>query len=151
MAVSLESEARKGALAVLARAETGALRDAWQGLAGHPPMQVLRQPEVGLVMIRGRIGGGGAPFNLGEATVARAAVRLESGEVGYGHVLGRETEKALLVARFDALWQSETHRPAVDEMLTRVRRHLADSDDLARRKTAATRVNFFTLVRGEDQ
>ncbi len=50
---------------------------------------LLRRPEIGLVMVRGRIGGDGAPFNMGEATVTRAAVSLPGGEVGFGHVLGR--------------------------------------------------------------
>ncbi len=52
-------------------------------------------------MRRGRIGGG-APFNLGEACVARASVRLASGEVGHAMVLGRDTDHARLAAFFDA-------------------------------------------------
>ena len=36
----------------------------------------LRAAETGLVMLRGRIGGDGDPFNLGEATVTRAAVQI---------------------------------------------------------------------------
>ena len=48
-----------------------------------PRYEELRTAETGLVMLRGRIGGDGAPFNLGEATVTRAAVRLASGEVGF--------------------------------------------------------------------
>ncbi|WP_164159261.1 phosphonate C-P lyase system protein PhnG, partial [Stenotrophomonas maltophilia] len=79
-----------------------------------PAIRTLRAPEIGLVMVRGRIGGDGAPFNLGEATVTRAAVALPSGEVGFGHVLGRDGEKARLAALADALWQNEAHRAAVD-------------------------------------
>ena len=55
-----------------------------------PAHEDLREPENGLVMVRGRIGGDGAPFNLGEATVSRAAVRLSTGEVGFGYTLGRD-------------------------------------------------------------
>nr|WP_269812739.1 phosphonate C-P lyase system protein PhnG [Aurantimonas marina] len=65
------------------------------------PATTLRAPEAGLVMRRGRIGGG-APFNLGEACVARASVRLASGEVGHAMVLGRDTDHARLAAFFDA-------------------------------------------------
>ena len=57
-------------------------------------------------MVRGRVGGDGAPFNLGEATVSRAAVRLSTGEVGFGYTLGRDGEKAQLIALCDALVQS---------------------------------------------
>ena len=56
-------------------------------------------------MLRGRAGGDGAPFNVGEATVTRAIVELPSGERGYGHILGRDAERARLAAILDALWQ----------------------------------------------
>lgn len=70
-------------------------------------------------MVRGRIGGGGAPFNFGEVTVTRCAVRMESGEVGFGHVLGRDIKRAELVARFDALSQSSRYRGVVEATLLR--------------------------------
>src|SRR5260370_10594078 len=73
------------------------------GAIALPPHENLREPENGLVMVRGRIGGDGAPFNLGEATVSRAAVRLASGEVGFGYTLGRDREKARMIALCDAL------------------------------------------------
>ena len=71
-----------------------------------PAHEDLREPENGLVMVRGRVGGDGAPFNLGEATVSRAAVRLSTGEVGFGYTLGRDREKARLIALCDAMVQS---------------------------------------------
>ena len=97
---------RQSAMAVLAHAAPAAI-------AGHldaltiPAHENLREPENGLVMLRGRIGGDGAPFNLGEATVSRAAVRLSSGEVGFGYTLGRDRYKARLIALCDALIQTE--------------------------------------------
>src|SRR3954462_3640539 len=104
---------RKAAMAVLAHSEA-------PDIAGHleaivlPAHQDLRAAENGLVMVRGRVGGDGAPFNLGEATVSRAAVRLASGEVGFGYVLGRDGEKARLVALCDAMIQSPEHAEAVE-------------------------------------
>src|SRR5258708_200279 len=83
-------------------AETGGYLD----IIALPGYENLREPENGLVMVRGRIGGDGAPFNLGEATVSRAAVRLASGEVGFGYTLGRDREKARMIALCDALVQS---------------------------------------------
>jgi alpha-D-ribose 1-methylphosphonate 5-triphosphate synthase subunit PhnG len=124
---------------------------AFDALPDAPAFVTVRVPEPGLVMARGRIGGSGAPFNLGEVTVTRAVVRIESGEVGFGHVLGRDTARALMVAKLDALWQTPRYRPMVEEtVIAPVSRRIAGEDAETRRKTAATRVNFFTLVRGED-
>ncbi len=81
--------------------------------ANCPRTRRSGRAEDGLVMVRGRIGGDGAPFNLGEATVTRAAVRLASGEVGFGYVLGRDREKARLIALCDALLQSD--QPSRDD------------------------------------
>ena len=79
-----------------------------------PAHEDLREPENGLVMVRGRVGGDGAPFNLGEATVSRAAVRLASGEVGFGYVLGRDGDKARMIALCDAMVQSAEFADAVE-------------------------------------
>ena len=142
---------RRDALAVLARADSkeiaAGLRQLDDGLAYSEP----RAPEVGLVMLRGRIGSRGAPVNAGEAPVARAAVQLSSGETGFGYVLGRDREKARLVALCDALWQLKDKREAVEtRILAPLRRKQKEKTDLARARTAATKVDFFTLVRGED-
>ncbi len=111
----------------------------------------MRGPETGLVTVRGRIGGGGAPFNVGEATVTRATVRLPSGEVGHAYALGRDREKARLSAIADALWQDPKRRGLVESrLLAPLRAMLADADRRRREETAATKVDFFTMVRGED-
>ena len=146
-----ETEARRAALAVLARADAEELAAGLAAVDEAPTFETVRAPESGLVMTRGRIGGGGAPFNLGEVTVTRAVVRACTGEVGFGHVLGRDAERALLVAKLDALWQAEPTRPIVEKsVIAPVGQRLAAEDAATRRKTEATRVNFFTLARGED-
>src|SRR4029077_9810377 len=96
---------RKAAMAVLANSSAAEIAARLQAI-DLPEHEDLRVAENGLVMVRGRIGGDGAPFNLGEATVSRAAVRLASGEVGFGYTLGRDREKARLIALCDALAQS---------------------------------------------
>lgn len=147
-----ETADRRAALAILVAADAAEMMPALEGLPAGLRFETVRQPEHGLVMTRGRIGGGGAPFNLGEVTVTRAVVRLETGEVGFGHVLGRDKERALLVAKLDALWQAPGTRETVEAaVLAPVRRRLAADDAETRRRTEATRVNFFTLVRGEDK
>lgn len=111
----------------------------------------LRPPETGLVMLRGRIGGEGGPFNLGEMTVTRCALRLASGAVGHATVQGRDKDHARRAAILDALWQGEDRA----EVETAVLRPLREAETARRSaraaKAAATRVEFFTLVRGEDQ
>ncbi|AVO45931.1 phosphonate C-P lyase system protein PhnG [Phreatobacter cathodiphilus] len=140
--------ARKATMATVARATVGELA-ALETLAGEGA-EVLRAPEIGLVMVRGRIGGDGAPFNLGEATVTRAAISLPGGVIGFGHVLGRDREKARLAALADALWQAPATREAVETLLAPVRDRIAAEAVTKRERAAATRVDFFTMVRGDN-
>ncbi|MGY3450943.1 alpha-D-ribose 1-methylphosphonate 5-triphosphate synthase subunit PhnG [Bradyrhizobium sp. USDA 4353] len=115
-----------------------------------PPHRELRAAESGLVMVRGRIGGDGAPFNLGEATVSRAAVRLDSGQVGFGYVLGRDNEKARLIALCDALLQSAEYAQAIEaKVVAPLRAQMQADQQRSAAEAAATRVDFYTMVRGE--
>jgi alpha-D-ribose 1-methylphosphonate 5-triphosphate synthase subunit PhnG len=142
-------ERRKAAMRVLAHsshADISARLDAIE----VPDHRELRAAENGLVMVRGRIGGDGAPFNLGEATVSRAAVRLDSGEVGFGYVLGRDGEKARLIALCDALMQSPVHAEAVEQQVVApLQMQMRASHARRAAEAAATRVDFYTMVRGE--
>ena len=143
---------RHAAMAVLAQAEADeierGLRLAGDGVEFTEP----RPAEIGLIMLRGRIGGDGAPFNVGEATVTRAAVQLASGVVGFGYVLGRDRRKARAVALCDALLQADGYRQSVEQhILAPLRLAQQQHRVFAQEQTAATRVDFFTLVRGEDE
>jgi alpha-D-ribose 1-methylphosphonate 5-triphosphate synthase subunit PhnG len=140
---------RKAAMAVLAHSDAAGIAACLDAIA-VPAYENLREPENGLVMVRGRIGGDGAPFNLGEATVSRAAVRLATGEVGFGYTLGRDAEKARMVALCDALVQSKEFSDAVEaNVLAPLRAALSSRRNQKAAETAATRVDFYTLVRGE--
>src|SRR2546429_5457117 len=75
---------RKAVMAVLAHSATADIAGRL-GMVALPAHEDLREPENGLVMVRGRIGGDGAPFNLGEAAGTRAPVRLATGEGGFGY------------------------------------------------------------------
>lgn len=142
---------RQEALSVLTKATLAELREAVDAIPGKPEMSVLRPAEIGLVMVRGRIGGDGDAFNLGEATVARAAIALPTGEIGHGHVLGRDKEKAQLIAVLDALGQAQGYRESVETLaLTPIRARLTAERERLAARTAATRVDFFTVQRGED-
>ena len=112
---------------------------------------VVRPPETGLVMIEGRIGGDGPPFNVGEATVTRAVVRLSTGQLGFSYLLGRRTREAQLAAVVDALARCPDKRPSLEAaFVTPVTARLALARAEQKAETDATRVAFFTLERGED-
>jgi alpha-D-ribose 1-methylphosphonate 5-triphosphate synthase subunit PhnG len=143
-------KAHKRVIDVLARSTLTELRALWQALPQKPEHTFLRGPETGLVMVRGRIGGGGAAFNLGEVTATRATCRLSSGAIGHAHALGTGKEKARLSAIFDALWQEGSHRPLVETLIAEIESRIAAEEQARARETAATKVDFFTMVRGED-
>lgn len=143
--------ARRAAMAVLASAPGAELARLWREAGIDAEAETLRGPETGLVTVRGRIGGGGAPFNVGEATVMRATVRLATGEVGHSYALGRDGKKARLAATVDAALQRPADAHLVEERVIAPLR-AAQNEDAARRRaeTAATKVDFFTVARGED-
>ena len=141
---------RKAAMAVLAHSATADIAEYLEAIA-VPAHENLREPENGLVMVRGRIGGDGAQFNLGEATVSRAVVRLTTGEMGFGYVLGRDRVKARLIALCDALVQTAAYAAALEsKVIAPLRSGLEAQRGVHARQVAATKVDFFTLVRGED-
>jgi len=149
MAPSYDPQRRKRVLDVLASAPAKALAERWDAFGSCPDHTPIRRPETGLVMVRGRAGGGGAPFNLGEASVSRASVRIATGEVGHGYCLGRDTAKAEAIAVIDALWQREPER--VESEIVDPLEALAQAADRKRRdQSAATKVDFFTMVRGDN-
>lgn len=140
--------ARARWLGALARASAAELAVLWAAQPPAPPHEILRRPETGLLMVRGRQGGAGDPFNLGEMTVTRAAVRLATGESGVGYVQGRDKTHALTAALIDALLQTDQRR---DTLLRTVIEPLIEAAAQRRaeasRKSAATKVEFFTMVR----
>lgn len=141
---------RRAWMGLCARAPGARLVALLDGMGPRPGAEWLRRPEIGTVMLRGRAGATGAAFNLGEMTVTRGALRLGDGTVGHGWVQGRDRAACEAAALVDALMQTASAprlRAAVLEPLA------AEAEGRrARRaaKAAATRVEFFTLVRGED-
>lgn len=142
--------ARKGWLSVLAKADPKALAERWANFGSSPTHEVLRAPEVGAVMVRGRAGAKGAAFNLGEMTVTRASIRLDCGAVGHGYVQGRDKSHALTAALVDAMMQTDV-APAVASAIVDPLRRTSEAKTATRAaKAAATKVEFFTMARGED-
>lgn len=113
--------------------------------------EVIRKPQTGMVMLRGRMGGTGDAFNFGEASVTRCAVRLPNGIEGHAYVLGRNSDHAHRAALLDALMQDDKTRAQLEAAVVKpLQDSLSQARDLTARKAAATRVDFFTLVRGDD-
>jgi alpha-D-ribose 1-methylphosphonate 5-triphosphate synthase subunit PhnG len=140
--------ARAGWLRLLALAPANELAARLAELEPLPAVEVLRPPELGLAMVRGRAGGTGMRFNLGEITVTRCAVRLPGGPLGIGYVAGRDPAKAKQVALADALLQTAEHHDRVQRgVLAPLAASLAARRAAAAGQAAATRVEFFTLAR----
>ncbi|MEP3045480.1 MAG: phosphonate C-P lyase system protein PhnG [Roseibium sp.] len=145
-----EVDIRRNNLAILAQATAEAVSEKFDTLTS-PSYELIRQPETGLVMVRGRMGGTGSPFNLGEVTVTRCVVRLGSGETGSAYSLGRNKTKALQSAVIDALWQRLDDREQIEaDIIAPLAKTQNAAKAEVREETEATKVNFFTMVRGDD-
>ncbi|WP_085792764.1 phosphonate C-P lyase system protein PhnG [Roseivivax jejudonensis] len=147
----MEGAARRHWMGLLARAAPKTLAERLATFDhALPAFAWLRRPETGSVMVRGRAGGTGAPFNLGEMTVTRCVLRLEDGTVGHAYVQGRDERHAERAALVDAMMQTsqaESLRAEVLDPLTEAEAHARAE---RAEKAAATRVEFFTVARGED-
>jgi alpha-D-ribose 1-methylphosphonate 5-triphosphate synthase subunit PhnG len=145
----LHSLSRKQAMDLFARSSLQELQACVDALASQATPAEVKPAESGMVMLRGRVGGDGAPFNLGEASVSRCVVEL-GGHRGFGFTLGRSQVRARLAAMLDALWQEPGNRGAITErLIVPVRARLEAERQHKASKAAATKVEFFTLVRGE--
>lgn len=140
--------ARQRTHALIAKSKVASVRALFDQIADLPKATPLRPTEVGLVMVRGRVGGDGQRFNLGELPVTRAALRVEGGPVGIGYVAGRDAAHAELAALADGLMQTDTWRERLEDLvLAPLAAQLAERKRADGCKAAATKVDFFTMVR----
>ncbi|MEM8838195.1 MAG: phosphonate C-P lyase system protein PhnG [Pseudomonadota bacterium] len=150
--LSQSDRKRQERLSVLALSDEASLTAAFTMLGEDPPHQLVRGPETGLISLRGRIGGGGSAFNFGDCTVTRATVKLHDGSVGTSLILGRSREKARLIALIDALAQDPVRAGVIDKTITEPLTQQFEARETKRKEEVqATKVDFFTLVRGEDE
>lgn len=145
-----QDAARAGWMSLMAKAPAAAVARLWPALGEEPAFDWLRAPEIGSVMVRGRAGAVGAPFNLGEMTVTRCALQLSDGTVGHGYVQGRDKEKARRAALVDALMQTGAAGEVRTALLTPLEAEMAEARRTRAAKAASTKVDFFTMVRGEN-
>ena len=133
-------------MAILARADGDQIDALLAGCGDLPGHTILRGPECGLVMVRGRAGGGGSAFNLGEMTVTRCTIRTDTGFVGHAYVAGRETRRAELAALVDALMQDADRTGEIESgVIARLAECQARHTAERAAKAAATRVQFFAM------
>ncbi|MBI1892029.1 MAG: phosphonate C-P lyase system protein PhnG [Burkholderiales bacterium] len=137
-------------MSMLAKAPGPTLSEAVKNFGELPAYLWLRRPEVGLAMVRARIGGSGAQFNVGEMSMTRCALRLSSGEMGVAYVAGRDTRHAEWAALFDALMQTDAAQRVNDIVLHPIEKALAAQKAETAAQADATRVEFLTMVRGDD-
>ena len=137
-------------ISVLASAPPASLAGAAETFGILPEPLWLRRPEVGLAVVRARTGGTGAQFNLGDMTITRCALRLASGEMGVAYIAGRDLRHAELAALFDALLQTEARERVERGVVHPLEALLASRRALTHAQAQSTRVEFMTMVRGDN-
>ena len=151
-AAFFEIKDRKRWMGILARASFEDMERFWSPYKDHTTYEILRQPEYGLTMVRGRAGGTGQQFNLGEMSITRCSIKLEGGLVGHAYIAGRNRKHAEFAAVFDALLQSPAHHDAIQsEILSPLANTHLEKLELRSKKASSTKVDFYTMVRGEDE
>ncbi|CNE80495.1 phosphonate C-P lyase system protein PhnG [Yersinia nurmii] len=144
---------RQGWMSVLAHSQSEDLLAHWQTLNLSPRYQVIRAPEIGLNQLQARMGATGRRFILGDMTITRAVVRLEENDeiYGYSYVAGRNKPHAERCALLDALLQQTAlHELLQKTVITPLAALQQERRQQRARAIATSRVDFFTLVRGED-
>jgi len=145
-APSPDQRDRQNWMGILARSSEAELTSLWETYDEKTEYKCLREPEIGLVMVRGRAGGTGSRFNLGEMTVSRCSVSLDDGTIGHGYVRGRNRKHAEMIAVFDAHFQ----KTGAASFLNDLKAEQTAKANQKSSKAAATKVDFYTMVRGED-
>ena len=146
-----DTATRQRWMSALAHSEPAALAARMQALRLSPEYETLRAPESGLVQIQGRMGATGSRFFAGDATLTRAAVRLADGTIGYSWILGRDKNHAERCALIDALLQTESQfRTLMETLIAPLEAEREARISARHAEVNASRVDFFTLVRGDN-
>lgn len=149
MTIDIKVQRQKN-LSILAKAPLSNMLEYWEGINIDATFNFLKKPEVGMAMVRAQAGSGGENFNMGEMTMTRCVVRLDSTEIGYGFVAGRSKKKSELVALIDACWQKKSLKNIIEEKIIAPLHCVQISKEkIISENTESSKVNFFTMVRGE--
>ncbi|MCW8908288.1 MAG: phosphonate C-P lyase system protein PhnG [Sedimenticola sp.] len=144
-------DSRRNWMSVLAQAPAEELVELAEPFLAGAGFTTVRAPQIGLAQVRARMGGTGSRFNLGDVTITRCVVQSAAGHYGHAYIRGRNKPHALRAAQLDALLQEKALRGGIEQQVVAPLRRMQEQKQRQRAdETAATRVNFFTLVRGED-
>ena len=147
---SEEIAPRQAWMGLMAKSPEGRVATLLDAAIKRPSFDWLRAPEIGSTMVRGRMGATGAPFNLGEMTITRCALTLTTGEAGHAYVQGRRKADAEAAALVDALMQTDATSDIRSTVLDPLEAEMTAARTTRAAKAAATKVDFFTMVRGDD-
>ena len=142
-------EKRKSWMSLLATSNQSDLLNLWEQKKIKVNYVWLRTPEIGSIMAQGRMGVTGDKFNIGEVTITRCSLKLNCGTIGHSYVQGRSKKKAEISALCDALMQTKLSKEINKNIIIPLEKIKKDNKDKILSKAEATKVDFFTLVRGE--
>ncbi|WP_354129473.1 MULTISPECIES: phosphonate C-P lyase system protein PhnG [unclassified Bradyrhizobium] len=150
ISVTHHQYSRQNWMTLLAKAPIAELDRHWAAVA-RPKFQWIRRPECGAAMLRGAVGRTGTVFNIGEATVTRCTLQIETGEIGIGYVLGRNKRHAALAAVFDGLMQRDqaTGAGEIGPIIAAIDRCVRQAERAIRREAQRSKVDFFMLGQGD--
>ena len=134
---------------MLATSNKNDLLNLWEQKKINIRYEWLRTPEIGSIMAQGRMGVTGDKFNIGEVTITRCSLKLNCGTIGHSYVQGRSKKKAEISALCDALMQTEMPNEINKSIIIPLEKIKKNNKDKILSKAEATKVDFFTLVRGE--
>lgn len=147
-----EKSERQGWMSALARTDFLHLKNSWSQLNLSPEHHIIRATETGLIQVQSRMGSTGNPFNIGDMTVTRSVVKLPGGEMGYSYIKGRNKEHAHLAALIDALMQNSDYTEQLRlQVINPLKATMAEQTNHRHQQIATSKVEFFTIVRGEDE
>ena len=142
---------RKSWMSLLATSNQSDLLNLWEQKKIKVNYVWLRTPEIGSIMAQGRMGVTGDKFNIGEVTITRCSLKLNCGTIGHSYVQGRSKKKAEISALCDALMQTKMSKEINKNIIIPLEKIKKDNKDKILSKAEATKVDFFTLVRGESE
>lgn len=145
------TETRQLLLSVLSKSPLESINQYWKNLDISPDYSFLKKSEIGMAMVKAKAGGAGQEFNMGEMTVTRSVIMLNTKEIGYGYTAGRDKKKSVLIALIDACFQTIQWQSIIaTKLLNPLMHELQTQHTRQQEKVDRTKVNFFTMVRGED-
>ncbi|SHN61572.1 phosphonate C-P lyase system protein PhnG [Desulfovibrio litoralis] len=152
---NINIQLRQKWMATLSCAELQDLEDAISLLPNTLSYHYLKAPEAGLIMLKAKTGDKSHTFNMGELLVTRCIVSLtweQQSTTGYAFIKGDSQRHAELAAVYDALMQIESFNKILStKLISPLNLKQKNKKQQMTKEIAETKVDFFTMVRGEDE